>query len=107
MDVPRALVVPGNGRFDRSGGYLISRACRRLVAEAERLADQLAPRAVVFSGGSPNGGMSEAEQMSRLWRGTEVELLLETTARTTAENASRTLPLLRGHAIAQAVVVCT
>ena len=107
MDGPRALVVPGNGRFYRSRGYLISRACGRIVAEAERLAEQLAPRAVVFTGGSPDGGASEAEQMARRWRGPDVELLLETTARTTAENASRTLPLLREHGIAQAVVVCT
>src|SRR6266581_1931657 len=106
MGPSRALVVPGSGRFDRSGGYRISRVCRRLVAEAERLAERLAPRAVVFSGGSPNGGASEAEQMARLWRGPTVELLLERTALTTAENASRTLPLLREHEIAEAVVVC-
>ena len=62
--MPRALVVPGNGRFDRSGGYLISRACRRLVAEAERLAEQLAPRAVVFSGGSEEAMAAVVAQLA-------------------------------------------
>jgi uncharacterized SAM-binding protein YcdF (DUF218 family) len=107
MEPPLVLVVPGHGRFDASGGYLISGACRRLVAEAGRLADRLTPRAVVFSGGSPNGGPSEAEQMQRLWRGPKVELLLEPTAANTVENAARTLPLLLERGIGRALVVCT
>jgi uncharacterized SAM-binding protein YcdF (DUF218 family) len=102
-----ALVVPGNGRRERAGGYRISGACRRLVAEAEQLAEQLEPLAVVFTGGSPNGGASEAEQMRSLWRGPQIELLLEPTATSTAENASRTLPLLRERQIGHALVVCT
>ncbi|HKD95312.1 MAG TPA: ElyC/SanA/YdcF family protein, partial [Gaiellaceae bacterium] len=35
-----------------------------------------------------------------------VELVVEPTARNTAENAARTLPLLRDREIARAVVVC-
>lgn len=97
-----ALVVPGHSRRDR-----ISATCRRLVAEAERLAGRLGPTAVVFSGWSPTGAVPEAEQMRELWRGPELELVVEPTAATTAQNAARTLPLLLERGIESAVVVCT
>ena len=74
---PLALVVLGSSRRDRVGLYRISRVCRRVVAEAAQLAERLEPRVVVFSGWAPNGGASEADQMQKLWRGPEVELLLE------------------------------
>ena len=45
--------------------------------------------------------------MRALWRGPEVELEVEPTASTTAENAARTLPFLREHDLLEAVVVCT
>jgi uncharacterized SAM-binding protein YcdF (DUF218 family) len=61
---------------------------------------------VVFSGWSSTGGQSEAEQMRDAWRGPDVELVVEPTARNTAENASRTLPLLRERRIERVVVVC-
>jgi uncharacterized SAM-binding protein YcdF (DUF218 family) len=61
---------------------------------------------VVFSGWSPTGGPSEAEQMRDAWRGPSVELVVEPTATSTAENASRTLPLLRERGVGRAVVVC-
>jgi uncharacterized SAM-binding protein YcdF (DUF218 family) len=95
-----ALVVPGHSRRDR-----ISRTCRRLVAEAERLAEQVRPDVVVFSGWSPAGGSSEAEQMRALWHGPDAELVVEPTAATTAQNAARTLPLLLERGVGRAVVV--
>jgi uncharacterized SAM-binding protein YcdF (DUF218 family) len=101
-----AIVVPGHAVVGRDGAYRITRRCLELVAEAERLAAALAPEAVVLSGWSPRGGPTEAEQMRDAWRGPAVELVLETTARTTAENASRTLPLLLERGIERAVVVC-
>jgi uncharacterized SAM-binding protein YcdF (DUF218 family) len=101
-----ALVVLGSSRHNGAGAYRISRGCRRVVARAAQLAEQLDPRIVVLSGWAPNGGASEAEQMQALWRGPEVELVLETTASTTAENAARTLPLLLQHEIERAIVVC-
>lgn len=104
--VPRtAIVVPGHGTYDRAG-YRISSRCRRLVAAAEGLAVRLDPAAVVFSGWSPLGGPSEAEQMRDAWRGPGVELVVEPTATVTAENAARTLPLLLDRGIELAVVVC-
>jgi uncharacterized SAM-binding protein YcdF (DUF218 family) len=99
-----AVVVPGHSRRTRRGH--VSATCRRLVAEAERLAAELEAGVVVFSGWSPVGGVSEAEQMRRLWHGPEEpELVLEETAQTTAQNASRTLPLLRERDVERAVVV--
>src|SRR2546421_2409733 len=101
-----AIVVPGNGSLGQDGVYRISGRCRTLVAAAERAAAELSPRVVVFSGWSPDGGPSEAEQMRDAWRGPDVELVVEPTARITAENVSRTLPLLLERQIDRAVVVC-
>jgi uncharacterized SAM-binding protein YcdF (DUF218 family) len=93
-----AIVVPGHSRRGR-----VSRRCRRLVDAAAVLADRRAPALVVFTGG--RGG--EAEQMRAAWRGrTDVELLVEPTAATTAQNASRTLPLLLARGVTEATVVC-
>lgn len=61
---------------------------------------------VVFSGWSSSGGPSEAEQMRDAWQGPTVELVVEPTATNTAENAARTLPLLRERGVTRAVVVC-
>jgi uncharacterized SAM-binding protein YcdF (DUF218 family) len=101
-----AIVVLGNGAPDRDGVHRISAACRELVREAERLASDLSAETVVFSGWSRGDGPSEAEQMRAVWRGPEVELVVEPTARVTAENASRTLPLLVERGVRRAVVVC-
>jgi uncharacterized SAM-binding protein YcdF (DUF218 family) len=96
-----AVVVPGHARRGR-----ISDVCVSLVREAERIAATSAVDAVVFSGGSVRGGEPEAEQMRDVWRGPEVELVVELTAAVTAENAARTLPLLLERGIDRAVVVC-
>jgi uncharacterized SAM-binding protein YcdF (DUF218 family) len=45
--------------------------------------------------------------MRALWRAPAGELVVEETASTTAENASRTLPLLRERGVTEAIVVCT
>ena len=104
--MPRtAIVVPGNGRLE-STGYRISERCRRLVVAAEDLAGRFAASTVVFTGWSPHGGPSEGEQMRDAWRGPDVELVVEPTATVTAENAARTLPLLRERGIELALIVC-
>jgi uncharacterized SAM-binding protein YcdF (DUF218 family) len=96
-----AVVVPGHARRGR-----ISDVCVSLVREAERIAAAADVDAVVFSGGSVRGGEPEAEQMRDIWRGPDVELVVEPTAAVTAENAARTLPLLRERAVERAIVVC-
>lgn len=105
---PPAIVVLGSSMSVRDGTYRISRGCRRVVAEAERAAARLGSAVVVFSGWSPDGGLSEAAQMRALWRGpSEPELVVEETASTTAENAARALPLLLERGVTHALVVCT
>jgi uncharacterized SAM-binding protein YcdF (DUF218 family) len=89
-------------------GHSLTGTRRRLVTAAERAARELRAELVVFSGWAPNGTTSEAEQMRALWRGpSTVEIVLEETASTTAENAARTLPLLLERGVTDAVVICT
>ena len=103
-----ALIVLGNSLVSRDGSCRISPACRRLVSEAGRAAASLGAQVVVFSGWSPSTGPSEAAQMRALWRPTPaVEVIVEETASTTAENAARTLPLLLERGVTEAVVICT
>jgi uncharacterized SAM-binding protein YcdF (DUF218 family) len=102
-----AIVVPGHGLVGDDGVHRISTRCLDLVAEAERLAASVEPELVLFTGWSSTGGPSEAEQMKLAWDGPAVELVAEPTARTTAENASRSLALLLERGIGAAIVVCT
>jgi uncharacterized SAM-binding protein YcdF (DUF218 family) len=101
-----AIVVPGHGEAGADAGHRISGRCLRIVGEAEILVSSAAADLVVFSGWSSTGGRSEAEQMRDAWHGPEVELVVEPTARNTAENAARTLPLLLERDVDRAVVVC-
>jgi len=86
-----AIVVPGS---------TVAAVRERLVRKAERVARETAAGLVVFS------GAGEAEHMGELWRGPDVELVLEETATSTAENAARTLPLLVEREVHEAIVVC-
>ena len=102
-----AIVVPGNGRVDQGGSYLLTDRCRRCLDAAGELAERRMPRAVVFTGWSPRGGPSEAEQMLELWPGRrDVELVVESSATITAENMARTLPLLIERDVHEATLVC-
>ena len=88
---PPAIVVPGS---------TVSRVRVRLVRDAERAAVETGSSFVVFS------GLGEAEHMRDLWRGPDVELVIEGAATSTVENAVRTLPLLVERDVDSAVVVC-
>ena len=101
-----AIVVPGHGSAGGDAVHRISARCLRLVREAELLVSSTEADLVVFSGWSSAGGRSEAEQMRNAWQGPAVELVVEPTARNTAENAARTLPLLLERGVGRAVVVC-
>jgi uncharacterized SAM-binding protein YcdF (DUF218 family) len=87
-----AVVVLGNSS---------PRVCRRLVAAGERITRAVGACTVVLSGGA-----GEAERMRALWRGPDVELVLENASTTTAQNAVCTLPLLLERRIKDAIVVC-
>jgi uncharacterized SAM-binding protein YcdF (DUF218 family) len=95
--VSTAVVVPGHHGPER---------LTDLVRAAEQIAAETHVDAVVFTGWARRGGMSEAEQMQAAWRGPEAELVVEPTASCTAENATRTLPLLLERAVKRAFVVC-
>jgi uncharacterized SAM-binding protein YcdF (DUF218 family) len=86
-----AIVVPGS---------TLARVRERLVREAERVARAVGAQVVILSGDSEAGPMRE------LWQGPEIEIVLEESATTTAENAALTLPLLLERDIHAAVVVC-
>ena len=103
----RAVVVPGHGSVDPQGMHRISARSLGVLAEAERLVPRVGADVVVFSGWSSTGGLSEAEQLRDAWTGPGVELVVEPTARTTAENAARTLPLLLERGVRTADIVCT
>jgi uncharacterized SAM-binding protein YcdF (DUF218 family) len=86
-----AVVVPGS---------TLRSTRERLVREAERVAVRAGAELVVFT------GRDEAEHMRSLWRGPDVELVVDETARTTVENAAHTLPTLVEHGVREAIVVC-
>jgi uncharacterized SAM-binding protein YcdF (DUF218 family) len=90
--VPPAIVVPGT---------VLARTRERLVREAERVAERTDAKLVVFS------GKDEAAHMQGIWRGPEVELVVDETATTTAENAAHTLPALLERGVREVIVVCT
>jgi uncharacterized SAM-binding protein YcdF (DUF218 family) len=91
-----AIVVPGHSRRG-----LVSGRCLRLVEAAAELAERVDPAVVVFS------GRGEADGMLRAWPGRrDLDLVVEPTARITAENAARTLPLLLERGVDRALVVC-
>ncbi len=88
---PPAIVVPGSS---------LARVRERLVQTAEQVAEDSDARVVVFS------GAAEAQPMCDIWQGADVELVLEESATTTADNAAYTLPLLLERGIRDAIVVC-
>jgi len=96
-----AVVVPGHSSRGR-----VSRRCLRLLEAAARLVEREGVRTVVLTGGGARGAR-EAAQMAEAWRGRrDVELVVEPTARNTAENAARSLQLLLERGIDDATVVC-
>jgi hypothetical protein len=102
-----ALVVPGSGAVDDAGTYRIGPRALRCLDVAARLAERRLPRLIVLSGWSPVGGPTEAHQMLDAWPGRrDVEIVAEPTASITAENMSRSLPLLLERRIEAVTVVC-
>lgn len=101
-----AIVVLGSGVSD-NGSYRLSSRCLDCLELAADLAAFRRPRLVVFSGWGRAAGMTEAEQMLERWAGRrDVEFAIEPTARITAENMSRSLPILVDRGIADVTIVC-
>jgi hypothetical protein len=90
------IVVLGYHEIGDDGHHGISAICRAAVRRAEALAEKEPPRAVIFTGWSSSGGPPEAEQMAQEWRGRrDIALIREPQAVNTAENAVRSLELVR------------
>jgi uncharacterized SAM-binding protein YcdF (DUF218 family) len=109
-DAPaRVIVVLGYHEIGDDGRHGISPICRAAVRRAEALAAEQPPRAVIFTGWSSNGGAQEAEQMAEEWQGRrDVALLREPRAVNTAENAVRSLELVRAiDGTSEVVLVCS
>jgi hypothetical protein len=105
----RVIVVLGYHEIGDDGTHGLSPICRAALRRAEALADAEPPAAVIFTGWSSRGGPSEADQMVEEWRGRrDVPLLREPYASNTAENAVRSLALVRElPGASEVVLVCS
>jgi glucosamine-6-phosphate deaminase len=90
----RVLVVLGHREPGISAEHRISAESRARLRHALRLAREAPFRAVVLTGYTSTGGLSEAEQMKTAWDEHVAPALLEVAGRDTAENASRSLPIV-------------
>jgi hypothetical protein len=90
----QVLIVLGHRDPDSSPEHRISSQSRARLRHALRLARTAPVRAVILTGYTSTGGLSEAEQMKTAWDEREAPALLEVAGRNTAENASRSLPLV-------------
>jgi glucosamine-6-phosphate deaminase len=100
-------VVLGHREPGVSAEHRISAHSRARLQRAVRLCREMPVRAVVLTGYTHTGGLSEAEQMQREWPVADVPVLLEVAGRNTAENASRTLPIVLALGVAGQVSVVT
>jgi glucosamine-6-phosphate deaminase len=104
----RALVVLGHREPGASAERRISDETRARLARAARECRSSPPRVVILTGYTRTlHGLSEAEQMKAAWTVRETPALLEDAGRNTAENATRSLPLIRAIGDVRAVTVVT
>jgi glucosamine-6-phosphate deaminase len=90
----RVLVVLGHREPGISAEHRISAESRARLRHAEQIARSEPVRAAVLTGYTSTGGLSEAEQMKATWDERLAPALLEVAGRDTAENASRSLPII-------------
>ncbi len=104
----RALIVLGHREPGDSPEDRVSAESWARLRRAARLSRSRPPRAVILTGYSRTpAGFSEAEQMKERWTDADVPALLEDAGRDTAENASRSLPLIRAIGDVRRVTVVT
>jgi glucosamine-6-phosphate deaminase len=87
-------VVLGHRDPGFSHEHRISRESLGRVQRGEWVAQRRPTRAVVLTGYTTTGGLSEAEQMRAAWRLPGVPAVLEVAGRNTAGNAARSLPIV-------------
>jgi glucosamine-6-phosphate deaminase len=93
-DGAHVCVVLGHRDPGFSHEHRISRESLGRVQRAEWVAQRRPTRAVVLTGYTTTGGLSEAEQMRAAWRLPGVPALLEVAGRNTAGNAACSLPIV-------------
>jgi len=103
----RLLVVLGHREPGISPEHRISYESRARLRHARRLAERNPYRAAILTGYTSTGGLSEAEQMKGAWDDRAAPALLEVAGRNTAENASRSLPLILALGDVRRVVLVT
>ena len=106
-DSDHVAIVLGHREPGVSAEHRISAHSRARLQRAAKLARKTPTRAVVLTGYTHTGGLSEAEQMGLEWTVPYVPLLLEVAGRNTAENASRSLPLVLAQGGVRRVSVVT
>lgn len=89
----RAIVVLGH-RDAASREHRASHQSFARLRVAQRIARHQPIRAVVITGFTSTGGLSEAEQMAADWSCRDAPVVLEVAGRDTIENATRSLPLI-------------
>jgi hypothetical protein len=100
-------VVLGHREPGRSREHRISHESLGRVQRAAWVAHHRPTLAAILTGYTSTGGLSEAEQMLVGWHVADVPALLEVAGRTTAENASRSLPLVLALGTVRRVTVVT
>jgi glucosamine-6-phosphate deaminase len=104
----RAVVVLGHREPGVSAEHRISDESRARIDRAIDVCRADPPRAVILTGYTRTlKGLSEAEQMKAEWPLADVPALLEDAGRNTAENAARSLPIIRAIGDVLWVVVVT
>jgi hypothetical protein len=106
-DSDHVAIVLGHREPGISAEHRISAHSRARLARAVALCRQTPVRAVLLTGYTHTDGLSEAEQMGREWPLADVPVLLEVAGRNTAENASRSLPIVLALGVAERVSVVT
>lgn len=104
----RVVIVLGHREPGVSSDMRVSDESLERLRRAERVCRARSPRAVLFTGYTRTpAGMSEAEHLEAAWPATGIPTLMEQAGRNTAENASRSLPLVEAIGGIDAVTVVT
>lgn len=103
----RALVVLGHREPTVSPEHRISDESRARVRRAADIARDEPVRLAVLTGWTSAGGLSEAEQLLGAWDDPQTPAVPEVAGRDTAENATRSLPLLLACGVVRRVTVVT
>jgi uncharacterized SAM-binding protein YcdF (DUF218 family) len=104
----RAIIVLGHREPGVSSDERVSEESFARLRRAADACRRDPPRAVILTGYTRTpDGLSEAEQMKAEWEMPDVPALLEEAGRNTAENATRSLPLIRAMGDVRRVTVVT